>query len=69
MLFKVLSGFKYRALCDIEFEKKLKEEWGKRNHLQKEWCQGSKVWSSLERGQVIRKRWQVPTNSADPIGQ
>lgn len=46
MLFRVLSDFKYKTLCDIESEKRAEGGMGKevRNHLQKEWCQGSEVW-------------------------
>lgn len=49
MLFRVLSDFKYKMWCDIE--KKAEGRMGKevRNHLQREWCQGSEVWSCVER--------------------
>lgn len=46
MLFRVLSGFTYKVLCGIDSEKKAEGATGKevRNHLQREWCQGSEVW-------------------------
>ena len=70
MLFRVLYGFEYKILCDVESEKKVGGMWKEvRIYLQRECCQGSEVWSILVRGQVIRKRWKGSSTSAGPLGQ
>ena len=55
MLFRVLSGFKHKILCDIESKKKVGGGMGKEKAPAERVASGIKVWSNLETGQVIKR--------------